>query len=233
MDESFGKRLQKARREKGFSSPKEAIASHPSWNLHTYKAHEVGHRVPRDIERVKEYAKEYRVRWQWLAHNDGPMREERNIPPYSIDSHKNAHKQSQMESSSPYPLNVFDTIPLYGPASAGTTKIYITEGCVIGEEPRPPGLQNVKGGFMMLVTGDCMEPRIMHGEKVWVHPYRVPVLNDDCVLVMEPEGNAELKRYLGENKDEFKFMQLNPPAKFSVQKKNVRNLFTVIGYSRY
>lgn len=174
---------------------------------------------------IHKIAEELKTTPKWL---------EEEIGLKSIEiKQKQKYLPSQRESSLSHSLSVQDTIPLYGPASAGISNIYITEECVIGEEPRPPGLQNVKGGFMMLVTGDCMEPRIMHGEKVWVHPYRVPVLNDDCVLVMEPEGNAEIKRFLGENKEEYKFMQLNPPAKFNVQKKNVRNLFTVIGYSRY
>lgn len=154
-----------------------------------------------------------------------------NVPVESFWKAKpasDAVTQPKRESDLPYPLNVHDTIPLYGPASAGIDVVYLTGDNVIGEEPRPPALQGVKGGFMILVAGDCMEPRHFHGEKVWVHPFKRPVVNDDCLIVMEPDGNAQVKRYMGETAKEIRLMQWNPKKEISVSKKDVRKIYAIV-----
>lgn len=223
MDESFGKRLQKARKLRGFASPEEVIERYPSWKLDTYKSHEFGRRAPR-LDTVKAYAKSFAVRWQWLLDNDGPMKDGTLTDTMSAKQ----PVQPVSEKGSLYPENIYDLVPLYGPASAGLEKVYISGENVIGERARPPELQGVKGGFRMLIKGDCMEPRHFDGEEVSVHPFKKPAINDDCVLVMEPDGDAQVKRYLGETSKEVRLMQWNPRKEIIVAKKNIRHIYAVV-----
>lgn len=157
----------------------------------------------------------------WLQRGiDGPEEKSRKVQP-----------TREEKSSLPY-LNMLDTIPLYGPASAGSEKVYLTEDSVIGKEPRPPALQGVKGGFMMLVAGDCMEPRMFKGNKLWVHPYDRPLTTDDCIIVMKEDGNASVKEYVGETAIEVKLTQLNPKKNISIKKVDIEKMFVIVGIQR-
>lgn len=68
MTKNFQERLQWARKQAGFSSPR-AAADAFEWNPNTYKSHENGIRgkdrpPPEDV--VKKYARAYRVDFVWL-----------------------------------------------------------------------------------------------------------------------------------------------------------------------
>lgn len=147
--------------------------------------------------------------------------------------HKNSEIQLKIEKSFIPPQNMQDVIPLYGPASASSNEnIRLTEEFIVGYEIRPPALQNVKDGFMMLVSGDSMEPRMSHGEKLWVHPRQVPAPKDDCVVVFKTEGNAIVKRYMGETETEIKLAQWNPQKNITVKKTEISKIYAVLGIQR-
>jgi len=230
MNDSFGKRLQKARKHAGFKTAEEAIERF-GWNKHTYKAHEGGSRAPKN-DGGEIYAKAFKVRAEWLLLNSGEMLSEGNGLTSSDIKQKKNYQQPIVESVSITPLNMLDTIPLYGPASAGSEKVYLTEDSVIGEEVRPPALQGVRGGFMMLVAGDCMEPRMFRGNKLWVHPYHKPLPTDDCIVVMKEDGNATVKEYVSETATEVKLTQLNPKKNITIKKADIEKMFVVVGIQR-
>ncbi len=173
-------------------------------------------------------AKILETTYEWIMEGAPPEDvTHKNVRPFETRP-KIANSQPQRESNLIYPDNVHDVIPLYGPASAGSENIYITGDNVIGERARPPELQGIKGGFRMLVVGDCMEPRHFAGEEVSVHPFKRPSVNDDCIVVMEPDGNAQLKRYLGESAKEVRLAQWNPKKEITVHKKDIRRIYAVV-----
>ncbi len=99
---------------------------------------------------------------------------------------------------------------------------------MIEEVPRHPSVQKVKGAFAMQIAGDSMAPRHRPGERVYIHPYQVPSIGQDCIVVQEPDGNAILKQYMGETATECKFAQLNPANEFTIEKSKVRKIYAVV-----
>lgn len=122
-------------------------------------------------------------------------------------------------------------VPVYGPASAGSPdRILITDEFIVEWDYMPDELDGVRDGFKMYVAGSSMEPRYFDGEKVSVHPYKKPVINQDCVVV-DDEGNALVKKYMGETDTDWKLAQYNPAKSFSMKKIKVRNLYSIVGRS--
>lgn len=70
MDEEIKDRLKAARIAAGFDDATTA-ANRFGWTVSTYLGHENGDRNPR-LPKAKEYAKAFKVRWEWLYHGDGP-----------------------------------------------------------------------------------------------------------------------------------------------------------------
>lgn len=137
--------------------------------------------------------------------------------------------QTTGNGSRHFPLNVDDLVPMYGAVSASSPEVvHFTEEYMIEEVPRHPSVQKVKGAFAMQVAGDSMAPRHFPGERVYINPYQIPHIGQDCVIVQEPEGNAILKQFKGETATEWKFSQLNPANDFSMEKSKVRKIYAVV-----
>lgn len=139
-----------------------------------------------------------------------------------------AHTSESQNYNKVFPLNTNDLIPMYGAVSASSPDIiHFTEDYMVEEVPRHPSVQKVKGAFAMLVAGDSMAPRHCAGEKVYIHPYQVPSIGQDCVILQD-DGNAILKKFMGESAAEWKFTQLNPAKDFSISKSKVQKIFAVV-----
>lgn len=142
--------------------------------------------------------------------------------------------QQKSQIASPQKQNGHNTeinfVDVYGPASASSQGIVkFTEEHIVEREERPIELKNIKDGFRMFVAGDSMEPRHFHGEKVSVHPNKYPATGQDCVIVMEPDGNAIIKRYIGRtDSGDYRVMQWNPKKDLIIKKKDVRAIYTVV-----
>lgn len=80
MEDERHQRLQKARRDAGFSGPAEAAARF-GWNANTYKSNENGN-APFSYKKAEAFAKAFGVRPDWLYAGTGAMREpvERLVP---------------------------------------------------------------------------------------------------------------------------------------------------------
>ncbi|MCW5697327.1 MAG: S24 family peptidase [Bauldia sp.] len=69
-----GRRLRLARKAAGYQGPTDVIRRHPSWNINTYKAHELG-RNGFDADTAAEYAIAFNttVDWLYYARGDAPI----------------------------------------------------------------------------------------------------------------------------------------------------------------
>lgn len=122
-----------------------------------------------------------------------------------------------------------ESVPVFGPAAASSPdRILITEEYIVGYDPRPIELTGIKDGFRMYVSGNSMEPRHFHGEKVSVHPFQAPSIGMDCVIVMKEDGNAIIKRYMGQTDTHYKLMQWNPRKDLTIKKSDVQKLYAVV-----
>jgi phage repressor protein C with HTH and peptisase S24 domain len=124
-------------------------------------------------------------------------------------------------------------IPVYGAAGAGSPeRIILTADYIIEWDDMPDSLTGVKDAFKIQIAGDSMEPRYYAGEKADIHPYKKPSIGQDCVLVDKEDGNAIIKRYMGETSTEYKVAQYNPPKAFTIKKSKIRSIYTVLGRSQ-
>lgn len=122
-------------------------------------------------------------------------------------------------------------VPVYGSASASMPgTIRISEEFMVDQVLRHPGIAHVKDSFALYVDGDSMSPRRDHGEMIYIHPYKEPLIGQDCVVVEEPEGNALYKRYCGKTEDGTRVIlkQFNPPAEFTLPLSRIRKIYSVI-----
>jgi phage repressor protein C with HTH and peptisase S24 domain len=123
----------------------------------------------------------------------------------------------------------YDMVPVYGPVVGSSPEcVLFTEEYVVGYEEKPHELKNIKDGFRMYVQGDSMAPRHEPGEKVSVNPHQFPSVNQDCVIVMEPDGNAIIKKYMGKADRIYKFRQLNPIQDIELDVAQVRAIYSVV-----
>jgi phage repressor protein C with HTH and peptisase S24 domain len=172
-----------------------------------------------------EIAKALKVNLEWLLNGTGP-KETANATEGTDNTRSGKSGQS---ANTAFPTNMHDLVPLYGAANAAHPSVTrLAEDFKMGDEPRHPAIYNVKGGFAMLVYGESMAPRHRPGEKVYVHPYLFPTIGQDCIVVEEPEGNAFIKEFRGENADEWRFIQLNPPKDIRIKKSKVRKIYAVV-----
>jgi phage repressor protein C with HTH and peptisase S24 domain len=85
---------------------------------------------------------------------------------------------------------------------------------------RPAVLQNVKGGYGILVKGDSMVPAYREGDTALVNPHLPPSRDTDVVLYHTPpkergEELAIIKRLTGMNDKQWKLEQYRPALEFS------------------
>lgn len=227
MEKTPGERLQELRRSKGFKTPEDAALAY-GWNKHTYKSHEDGSRgIKPDV--AETYANAYGTSPEYILFGSSskipPNTQSNtisNLPDHAVSKPVTNMIQARNQ-------NVTDSVPLYGPAAAAAPdRILITEDFIVAYEPRPDELYGIKGGFRMYVSGDSMEPRHFHGERVSVNPHQFPATGQDCVIVMAEDGNAIIKRYMGTTETHYKVMQWNPQKNLSLKKSDVKSIYTVV-----
>lgn len=111
-------------------------------------------------------------------------------------------------------------VPLYASAEGGRGALIIEQDA-IGSVKRPPLLQGVKDGYAIYLIGESMAPEFEPGDLLFVNP-RLPVLaNTTCVFYGAEEGAetlATVKRYIGQNEQEWFVRQFNPPQDFQLSR---------------
>jgi phage repressor protein C with HTH and peptisase S24 domain len=109
-------------------------------------------------------------------------------------------------------------MPVYAAAMGGGGHIIITFD-PIDYVKRPAVLQNVSGGYGILVKGESMVPAYREGDTALVNPHQPPARDTDVVLYHTPpkergEAQAIIKRLTGFNDRYWRLEQYNPFREF-------------------
>lgn len=108
-------------------------------------------------------------------------------------------------------------LPIYAAAKGGDGHVIVTFE-PIDYMKRPAVLENVKGGYGLLITGDSMVPAYRPGETALINPNLPPARDTDVVLYHTNgtnESEAIIKRLVGINDREWSLEQYNPMLQFT------------------
>lgn len=107
-------------------------------------------------------------------------------------------------------------LPVYAAAQGGDGHLIVTFD-PIDYMKMPSVLQNVKGGYGLLISGDSMVPAYRPGETALVNPNLPPMRDEDVIVYHTSEVNeneAIIKRLVGFNDREWVLEQYNPAMRF-------------------
>ena len=109
-------------------------------------------------------------------------------------------------------------MPLYTGAMGGDGHVIITFDA-IDYVKRPAELENVKGGYGLLIVGESMIPAFWPGDMALVNPHLPPARQKNVILYHTPPhgGDVEaiVKQLNGWNEREWHLQQYNPMKEFS------------------
>lgn len=108
-------------------------------------------------------------------------------------------------------------LPVYAAAMGGDGHIIVTFEA-IDHMKMPSELENVKGGYGLLVTGESMVPAFWPGDTALINPHLPPQKSRNVILYHTPpdggEVEAMVKQLEGWNDREWHLRQYNPPLDF-------------------
>ena len=161
------------------------------------------------LERIGELAALLNTSSEWLVERKG-------YPPVGNPEARPRGRRPELIAG---PNLVGDRdLPIYAAAMGGDGHIIVTFEA-IDHVKRPTVLQNVRGGYGLLVLGDSMIPAYRPGDTLLVHPHLPPQRDTDCVFYHTPpaggEAEAIIKRLNGFNDRDWKLEQYNPPREFT------------------
>lgn len=201
------KRLKEARIARGFRTAKDACLFF-GWNLASYTQHENG---TRGIGRQsKKYADGLRVSEAWLLTGEGQGPDGTVLAPAPVMPTSQIIPGSELVS--------VRRMPVYAAAMGGDGHILVSFE-QIDEIKRPAELENVKGGYGLLIKGDSMVPAINEGDLALVNPHLPPLRGANAILYHTPPegGDAEaiVKQLVNWTDREWHLKQWNPLLEFS------------------
>lgn len=112
------------------------------------------------------------------------------------------------------PVDIVQTVPLYGSAVCGNDGRFVLNGNKIRDILAPPDFAGIRDAYAVTAVGESMEPRFFAGEIVYVNP-RAPVRRGDFVVVQihgdegEPP-DAYIKRFVSFDDRRLRLHQYNP-----------------------
>lgn len=108
-------------------------------------------------------------------------------------------------------------LPIYAAAMGGDGHTIITLDAVDWVK-RPAVLQNVRGGYGIIIVSTSMIPAYWPGDTALVHPHLPPARDSDVILYHTPpdgrEAEAIIKRLVGINDREWTLEQYQPARTF-------------------
>ncbi len=108
-------------------------------------------------------------------------------------------------------------MPVYAAAQGGNGHVIVSFE-QIDEIKRPAELENVRGGYGLLIKGASMEPAINEGDMALVNPHLPPARGKNVILYHTPphggEVEAIVKQLVSWNDREWTLKQWNPVAEF-------------------
>lgn len=113
-------------------------------------------------------------------------------------------------------------MPVYAAAMGGDGHLLISFE-PIDYVKRPSVLQNVTGGYGILIKGQSMIPAYWEGDTALVNPHLPPARDSDAVFYHTPpkgqgEEQAIIKRLVGISDRHWKLQQYNPAKEFSEER---------------
>lgn len=175
------------------------------------------------LERLSEIASALKVSAEWLLGSD-------TTPP-AVDR----SSAPQLPSSSVVPgydLVSSRKMPVYAAAMGGEGHIIVTFD-QIDEVKRPTELENVKGGYGLLVKGSSMVPAFREGDMALVNPHLPPGREKNVILYHTPpfggEVEAMIKELQGWNDRVWHLKQWNPVKEFDEFRQEWPTCHRVVG----
>lgn len=213
------KRLEEARLARGFAKAKDAT-NYFGWNYVTYTQHESGER---GISRaVGKYAQGYRVSEGWLLTGEGKGPEGDVILP-------------DRETVSLVPgreLISATRMPVYAAAMGGDGHIIVSFD-QIDEIKRPAELENVKGGYGLLIKGSSMVPALWEGDMALVNPHLPPAREFNHIFYHEPPHSSDVEAMVKQldswNDRDWTLTQWNPKNTWKESRQVWRVCHRVVG----
>lgn len=111
-----------------------------------------------------------------------------------------------------------DKMPIYAAAQGGDGHVIVTFDAV-DYVKRPAELENVKGGYGLLIVGDSMVPAFRPGDMALVNPHLPPAKEKNVILYHTPPHGGDIeaivKQLNGWNEKEWFLQQWNPYQEFA------------------
>lgn len=108
-------------------------------------------------------------------------------------------------------------MPVFAAAQGGDGHIIVSFE-QIDEIKRPAELENVRGGYGLLIKGTSMEPAINEGDMALVNPHLPPARGKNVILYHTPPDGGEVeaivKQLVSWNDREWSLKQWNPASEF-------------------
>ncbi|HEU5019656.1 MAG TPA: S24 family peptidase [Pseudolabrys sp.] len=199
------KRLEQARVARGFATAKDA-AKYFGWSYATYAQHERGER---GLSRAAgRYAAAYRISEGWLLTGEGQGPDGTVIaPPKPVTQ---IVPGSELVSA--------QKMPVYAAAMGGEGHIIVSFDA-IDQVKRPSELENVRGGYGLLIKGTSMIPALWDGDMALVNPHLTPTRDTNVILYHTPPNGGEVeaivKHLLRWTDREWYLKQWNPVHEFT------------------
>lgn len=170
-----------------------------------------GNTTKPDISRVAALAVLLNTTVDWLLERKG-------FPPMAVEAMPKNRATATPIIPGKDLVGVRD-MPVYAAAMGGDGHLIVTFDA-IDYVKRPAVLQNVTGGYGILVKGSSMVPAYREGDTALVNPHLPASRDTDVVLYHTPpkergEAQAIIKRLIGINDREWKLEQYSPANEFS------------------
>lgn len=123
-----------------------------------------------------------------------------------------------------------DKIPVlaYAAASGERNAVNLENDIPIRWIERPHWLVGVVRAAAAQIMGDSMYPRYMDGDLVFINMSMPPVKGKDCI-VNTKDGYTHIKQYLGQDKQNVRFHQYNPPQDITIHKRDIESMYAIVG----
>lgn len=216
--DTLAARLRYARRAKSLTQ--DEVAAQFNIRRNNVSTWESGDTRP-DLDRIPLLSALYGTTEAWLLHGDGE-------PPAKEEARSKVRGGKAATITEPrhpvVPLvpgsQLLGTgkMPLYAGAMGGDGHVIITFDA-IDYVKRPAELENVRGGYGLLVVGESMIPAFWPGDMALINPHLPPARQKNVILYHTPPhgGDVEaiVKQLNGWNERHWQLQQYNPPREYT------------------
>lgn len=142
----------------------------------------------------------------------------RGAPPTPIDKPRKRSKGQSIQIVPGEQLLGTGRMPIYAAAMGGDGHVIVTFDPVDSVK-RPAELENVRGGYGLLVAGESMIPAFWPGDMALINPNLPPARNRNVVLYHTPPHGGDVEAIIKQlnswNDREWHLQQYNPLTEFS------------------